>query len=99
MINAGEEAADIGLEHMTNLLCHDMQAKSLQGVMRVAPWSKAVTAIEEIGLKYSLENARDRPLQQPVSDSGNPQWSRSDLARPFGYLNPPNRRRTVRAFF
>lgn len=70
MINAGEVAADIGLEHMTNLLCHDMQAKSLQGVMRVAPWSKAVTAIEEIDFKYSLENARDRPLQQPVSDSG-----------------------------
>src|ERR1019366_494210 len=92
-------AADIGLEHMTNLLCHDMQAQSLQGMMRVAPWSKAVTAIEEISFKHSLENARDRPLQQPVSDSGNPQWSRSDLARPFGYLDPPNRRRAVRAFF
>jgi hypothetical protein len=98
MINAGEVAADIGLEHMTNLLCHDMQAQSLQGMMRVAPWSKAVTAIEEISFKHSLENARDRPLQQPV-DSGTPQWSRSDLARSFGYLDPPNRRRAVRAFF
>jgi hypothetical protein len=47
-----------------------MQAQSLQGMMRVAPWSKAVTAIEEIGFKHSLENARDRPLQQPVSDRG-----------------------------
>ena len=58
MINAGEVAADIGLEHMTNLLCHDMQAKSLQGVMRVAPWSKAVTAIEGIGFKYTQRKAQ-----------------------------------------
>ena len=42
-------------------------------MMRVAPWSKAVTAIEGISFKHGLENARDRPLQQPVSDSGNPQ--------------------------
>ena len=99
MINAGEVAANIGLEHMANFLCHDMQAQSLQGMMWVTPWSKSVTAIEKIGFKHSLENARGRPLQQSVSDSGNSQWSRSDLARPFGYFDPSNRRRAVRAFF
>jgi hypothetical protein len=47
-----------------------MQAQSLQGMMWVTPWSKSVTAIEKIGFKHSLENARGRPLQQSVSDSG-----------------------------
>ena len=72
MINAGEVAADIGLEHKANLLGHDMQAQRLQGMMRVAPWSKTVTAVEEVGFEHSLENARNRPLQQSVSHRRKP---------------------------
>src|ERR1700692_799572 len=39
----------------------------------------------------------------PAAAAGQRQWESpvvaSDLARPFGYLDPPNRRRAVRAFF
>jgi hypothetical protein len=43
MTDAGEVAADIGLEYMVHLLGHDLQAQHLQSVVRVAPRSKAVT--------------------------------------------------------
>ena len=69
MTDAGEVAADIGLEYVAHLLGHDLQAQGLQSVMRVTPRSKAVTAVEEIRFKHGLDNARYRPLQQPVRDS------------------------------
>jgi hypothetical protein len=46
-------------------------------VVRVTPRSKAVTAVEEIRFKHGLDNARYRPLQQPIRDRGDPQWARS----------------------
>jgi hypothetical protein len=39
-------------------------------VVRVAPRSKAVTAVEEIRFKHGLDNARYRSLQQPIRDRG-----------------------------
>jgi hypothetical protein len=38
--------------------------------VRVAPRSKAVTAVEEIRFKHGLDNARYRSLQQPIRDRG-----------------------------
>src|ERR1700739_4372744 len=70
MTDAGEVAADIGLEYVVHLLGHDLQAQRLQSVVRVAPRSKAVTAVEEIRFKHGLDNARYRPLQQPIRDRG-----------------------------
>src|SRR5260370_17277052 len=95
MTDAGEVAADIGLEYVVHLLGHDLQAQRLQSVVRVAPRSKAVTAVEEIRFKHGLDNARYRPLQQPIRDRGNPQWARSGFASAFGYFNPPHRRRAI----
>src|SRR5689334_25379048 len=96
MIDPGEVAADIGLEHVANLLRHNLQTQGLQGVVRVAPGSKTETAVEKIGFKHSLEYARNRSLQQPVRHSRNPQRSRATFARPFGYLDPSDRWRPVR---
>jgi hypothetical protein len=47
MTDAGEVAADIGLEYVVHLLGHDLHAQRLQSVVRVAPRPKAVTAVEE----------------------------------------------------
>src|SRR5260370_16618267 len=91
MSEAGEVAADIGLEYVVHLLGHDLQAQRLQSVVRVAPRSKAVTAVKEIRFKHCLDNARYRSLQQPIRDRGDPQWARSGFAWPFGYFNPPDR--------
>src|ERR1700723_3257865 len=91
MTDAGEVAADVGLEYVVHLLGHDLQAQRLQSVVRVAPRSKAVTAVEEIRFKHGLDNARYRSLQQPIRDRGDPQWARSGFAWPFGYFNPPDR--------
>src|ERR1700761_7990394 len=57
MTDAGEVAADIGLEYVVHLLGHDLQAQRLQSVVRVAPRSKAVTAVEEIRFKRGHDNA------------------------------------------
>src|SRR5580692_10596880 len=70
MTDAGEVAADVGLEYVVHLLGHDLQAQRLQSVVRVAPRSKAVTAVEEIRFKHGLDNARYRSLQQPIRDRG-----------------------------
>jgi hypothetical protein len=70
MTDAGEVAADIGLEYVIHLLGHDLHAQRLQSVVRVAPRSKAVTAVEEIRFKHGLDNARYRSLQQPIRDRG-----------------------------
>src|ERR1700758_5407864 len=91
MTDAGEVAADIGLEYVVHLLGHDLHAQRLQSVVGVAPRSKAVTAVEEIRFKHRLDNARYRSLQQPIRDRGDPQWARSGFARAFGYFNPPDR--------
>jgi len=91
MTDAGEVAADIGLEYVVHLLGHDLQAQRLQSVVRVAPRSKAVTAVEEIRFKHGLDNARYRPRQQPMRDRGDALWARSGFAWSFGYFNPPDR--------
>src|SRR5712675_1810958 len=70
MTDAGEVAADIGLEYVVHLLGHDLQAQRLQSVVRVAPRPKAVTAVEEIRFEHGLDDARYRPLQQPIRDRG-----------------------------
>ena len=98
MIYAREIAADVGFKHLTYFLRHDLHAQSLQRMMWVSTRSEAVTAIEEICFKYGFQNARYCPLQQPVRGSWNSQRPRPDLARPFGYLDPPNRRCVVGAF-
>jgi hypothetical protein len=67
MTDAGEVAADIGLEYVVHLPGHDLQAQRLQSMVRVAPRSKAVTAVEEIRFEHSLDNACYRSLQQPSS--------------------------------
>src|SRR6202045_340613 len=97
MTDAGEVAADVGLEYVVHLLGHDLQAQRLQSVVRVAPRSKAVTAVEEIRFKHGLDNERYRWLKQPIGDRGDPQWARSGFAWPFGYFNPPDRWRAIGA--
>src|SRR5262249_47407334 len=97
MIDPGEVAADIGLEHVANLLRHDRHTQSLQGVVMIAPRSKTLTAIKEIGFNRVLASGRNGLLNQPVRHSGNPQRSRAALARSFGYFDPPDRWRSVRA--
>src|ERR1700737_2065635 len=91
MTDAGEVAADIGLEYVVHLLGHDLQTQRLQSVVRVAPRSKAVTAVEEIRFKHCLDNARYRSLQQPIRDRGDRQRARAGFAWPFGSFTPPCR--------
>src|SRR5258707_15696868 len=91
MTDAGEVAADIGLEYVVHLLGHDLQAQRLQSVVRVAPRSKAVTAVKEIRFKHCLDNARYRSLQQPIRDRG----ARSGSGSSTGISANPARERPV----
>ena len=99
MLDMGEVAADIGLEHVAHLLGHDLRTQGPQGVVRAAPRPEAETAVEKVRFEDSLQYARNRSLQQPVCDGGNAQRPRSALARPFGYFDPSDRWRSVGACF
>src|ERR1700727_3394952 len=59
--------------------------------MRASPRPISIADVAEVCFKNRFENAPRRLLKRAVRDSGNSQRPRSDLARPFGYLNPPNR--------
>src|SRR6516225_2495452 len=98
-IDSREITADVGFKHLHHLLGHDLQAQSLQRVMRATAGSEAMTAFKEIRFKHRFQYARYGPLQQPVPDSGNSQRPSSNFARPFGYLDPPDRRCTIGACF
>src|SRR6266404_6097289 len=63
--------------------------------MRASPRPISIADVAEVCFENRFENARHRLLKQAVRDSGNSQRPRSGLARPFGYLNPPNRRSPV----
>jgi hypothetical protein len=67
--------------------------------MRAAPRPISIADVAEVCLEDRLENARHRLLKQAVADRGNPQRPRTGLARPLGYLYPPNRRSTVGSGF
>jgi hypothetical protein len=97
MIYTGEVAADIGLEHVTDLPCHNLQAQGSQSVMRVASRPKPIAAVEEIGFEHRFKDARYRSLQQAISDSGDTQRPRTDFARTFRYLDPSDRWSAVSA--
>src|SRR3569833_914194 len=98
MIDASEIAAEVGFKHLSYFLRHDLHAQGLQRMMWFSVWSEAVTTIEEVCFKDCLQNACYRPLQQTVRGGGNSQRPRPDFARPFGYLDPPDRRSMVGAF-
>jgi hypothetical protein len=77
----------------------DLHAQRLQGMMRVAAGSETVTAIEKVRFEHRFQNARYRPLQQPISGRGYSQRPRPDFARSLGYINPADRRCSIGACF
>ena len=67
--------------------------------MRATPRPISIADVAEVCLEDRLENARHRLLKQAVADRGNTQRPRTGLARPLGYLYPPNRWSTVGSGF
>src|SRR5262249_14847155 len=65
-------------------------SQGTQRVVRAALRPKSIRAVQKVRLEHRFQDARDRTLNQPVLDCGNAQWSRSDLARPFRNLHPPD---------
>jgi len=85
MIQAGEELADIRVEHPVHLFPFDPHRERIQRVMRAASRPETVGKAQEVHLVDGVEHLDDGPLENLVLQRG-------DAERPL----PPVRLRDVR---
>jgi len=85
MIQAGEELADIRVEHPVHLPPLNPHRERIQRVMRATPWPESVGEAQEVHLVDGVEYLDDGPLNDLVLQRG-------DAERP----RPPVRLRDVR---
>jgi hypothetical protein len=70
MIKAGEEVAEICVEHPVHLLPFDSDTERIQRMMRVAPGPEPIGEAEEVLLVDGVEHLDDCPLKDLVLDRG-----------------------------
>src|SRR5439155_18070975 len=75
MIQAGEELADIRVEHPVHVLPFDPDRERIQRVMRAAPWPETVGEAPEIHLIDGVEYLDDAPLGDLVFQRGDAERS------------------------
>jgi hypothetical protein len=85
MIKAGEELADIRVEHPVHLLAFDTYRERIERMMRTTPWPETIGEPSKVRLVDSVEHLDDGTLENLVLHRGNTQ-------RPL----PPVRLRDVR---
>jgi hypothetical protein len=73
MIQAGEEVADVRVEHPAHLLAIDPGRQRIERVMRLAPRPKPIREADEIRLVDAVEHLHDGALQDLVLQRGDPQ--------------------------
>ncbi len=93
MVKAGEELADIRVEHPVHLLAHDPDRQGIQRVMRGASRPKPIRESEEVLFVDRVQHLDDRPLDDLV-------LQRCDTKRPeppvrLGDEHPLRRLRSV----
>jgi site-specific DNA recombinase len=90
-----EELADVHLHQPAATQVHRLLPPGLQRLVRRPPGTEAVRAVHKVLLGDRLQHHDDRPLQDLVLQRRYPQ--RAELvARPFGDVDPPHRRRPLR---
>ena len=94
LVEAGEEVADVSVEHVAHLLARDPCRERVQRIMLRAPRPKPVRETQEVLLVYGVQHLDHRPLEDLV-------FQRSDPERPqppigFRYEHPARRPRPVR---
>src|SRR5215813_1069524 len=90
MVDVVEVSVDVGFVEVPRFFRDQRGSQGTQRVVRAALRPKSIRAVQKVRLEHRFQDARDRTLNQPVLDCGNAQWSRSDLARPFRNLHPPD---------
>jgi hypothetical protein len=93
MVKAGEELAEIRVEHPVHAPRLDRGGERIQRIMRAAPRPKPIRETEEVRLVDGVQNLDERPLKDLV-------LQRSDTKRPLPpvrlrYEHPPRRLRSV----
>ena len=71
MIQAGEEVADVRVEHPVHLLLLDPGRERIQRMMRAAPWPEPVREAPEVRLIHGVQHLDDGPLDNLVLQRGN----------------------------
>src|SRR6266511_5407956 len=83
LVEAGEEVADVSVEHEVHLPARDPDSKRVQRIMLRAPRPEPVRETEEVLLVYGVQHLDHRPLKDLI-------LKRSDPERP---QPPPGSRR------
>jgi len=70
VIKAGEEVAEVRVEHPVHLLLRDTDRQRIQRVVRAAPWPEPVGEAEKVLLVDGVEHLDDGPLDDLVLQRG-----------------------------
>ena len=83
VVEAGEEVADVRVEHPVHLPALDPDRERIQRIMRAAPRPKPVREAEEVRLVDGVQHLDDRPLEDLVLQRGDPERPQPPV-RPSG---------------
>jgi hypothetical protein len=76
VVEAGEEVADVRVEHPVHLLAFDPDHERVQRVVRAAPRPEAVREAEEVRLVDGVQYLDDGALDDFVLQRGDPERPR-----------------------
>src|SRR6266540_4165458 len=95
VIEAGEEVAEIRVEHPVHLLAFDPDHERVQRIVRAAPRPEAVREAEEVRLVDGVQHLDDGALDDLVLQRGNPERPQPPVR--LRDVHPPRRLRPVSA--
>src|SRR6266542_6925094 len=95
MIEAGEEVAEIRVEHPVHLLAFDPDHQRVQRIVRPAPGPESVREAEEVRLVDGVQYLDDGALDDLVLQRGNPERPQPPVR--LRDVHPPRRLRPVGA--
>ena len=81
LVKAGEEVADVSVEHEAHLLARDPGRERIQRIMLRAPRPKPVRETEEVLLVHGVQHLDHRPLKDLVLQRATP----SGRSRPSAF--------------
>src|SRR5450432_4469983 len=93
-VDRPEEIFDVRLQHPAAPKIHPLLPYGLQCLVRRAPWSKAVRAIQKVLLVHGIQHHGDRALKHLVFESRDPDGSRLFTVA-LRDVHTPHRRRAI----
>ena len=94
LVEAGEEVADVRVEHVAHLLARDPSRERIQRIMLAAPRPKPVRKTEKVLLVDGIQHLDHRPLKDLVLQRRDPERPQPPVG--LRYEHPTRRPRPIR---